>query len=72
MTDIEKVKHGLTHCTGMNGCCDCPYSVFDKPTVNCKLQVDKDALSVIEQMEQTIKAQQEEIDRLGAELWCKN
>ena len=52
MADIEKVKHGLRCCTGLGCHHGCKY--HGEP-IECGVRLRKDALSVIEQMEQRIK-----------------
>ena len=55
-----EIKRGLKHCTGPNGCYKCPYSECDKSTASCQLQIDRDALKLIESLEAEIKRLKEE------------
>lgn len=64
MVDKEKVFRGLKHCTTCLGCFECPYSVADKCTVECKLFVDRDALELIKMQERQIKKLQKEKDEV--------
>lgn len=60
MADIWKVINGLKHCTTSLGCFECPYSELDERSIECQLELDRDALELL-------KEQQAEIDRLKAE-----
>lgn len=51
---LNKVIKGLEHCTTDLGCKGCPYSVNNKPGAKCQLQIDKDALYILQQMSQDI------------------
>ena len=55
--DSEKVIKGLEHCTnGRNGCFECPYSEDGfSATIYCKLQIDRDALALLKEQDETIK-----------------
>jgi len=51
MIDRDKVIKGLEHCTTGLGCFECPYSVCDKCTIECKLFIDRDALVLLKEYE---------------------
>lgn len=54
MKDPERIKKGLKHCTS-KGCFECPYSDDGfSATIECKLEIDKDALEYIETLEERI------------------
>ena len=47
MAVIEKVINGLKHCTTSLGCFECPYSELDERTIECQLELDRDALELL-------------------------
>ena len=65
MKSPKEIKTGLEHCTNSgNGCFECPYSDDGfSATIECKLQIDRDALEYIEQLEERIAIMEE------SEVW---
>ena len=51
MADREKVIKGLEHCTTSLGCFECPYSEMDQRTIECQLQIDRDALELLKEQQ---------------------
>lgn len=49
--DREKVIKGLEHCSSSLGCYECPYSEIDQRTIECQLELDRDALALLKEQE---------------------
>ena len=55
MTDLEKVKRGLSCCQvdendDLEQCAGCPYNEISKIVQECRTQLSRDALEVIEDL----------------------
>ena len=48
--DREKVIKGLEHCSSSLGCYECPYSEIDQRTIECQLELDRDALELLKEL----------------------
>lgn len=58
---IEKVKNGLRCCLGYGKCTACGYRKSGYSDMDCRRPLLNNSLSVIEQMEKTINAQQSDL-----------
>lgn len=61
MDGIEKAINGLKHCTTSLGCFECPYSELDERSIECQLELDRDALELLKEQHETIKSLEQEI-----------
>ena len=55
MADREKIIKGLEHCSSSLGCYECPYSEIDQRTIECQLELDRDALALLEEQSEKTK-----------------
>lgn len=71
--DIEKVKKGLRYCQAdenddLEECAKCPYNEISLIVQECRTQMDREALEVIEALEEQLKTQKENFALLAAKL----
>ena len=67
--DIEKVKKGLRYCQvdendDLEECAKCSYNEISLIVQECRTQMDRDALEVIEALEEQIKTMTEKLNEL--------
>ena len=71
--DIEQVKKGLRYCQvdendDLEECAKCPYNEISLIVQECRTQMDRDALEVIEALEEQLKIQKTNFAYFAAKI----